>query len=152
MHMKGKSWANLVAGNTFAARGMRLTYVASMIQNGEKIVELQQAEIEKKTEKWKMAVILYAVGDTPSIGAIERFIASQWNFVAKPKVYYHNDGFFVVKFRSVEESNEVLYSGPCTINSKSVITKVWTPDFDFKEEVLKILPLWVKLPNLPLNC
>nr|XP_016506612.1 PREDICTED: uncharacterized protein LOC107824383 [Nicotiana tabacum] len=113
---------------------MWLTYVAPMIQNGEKIVELQQAEIEKKTEKWKMAVILYAVGDTPSIGAIERFIASQWNFVAKPKVYYHNDGFFVVKFRSVEESNEVLYSGPCTINSKSVITKVWTPDFDFKEE------------------
>lgn len=69
MHMKGKSWANLVAGNTFAARGMRLTYVASMIQNGEKIVELHQAEIEKETEEWKMTVILYVVGDTP--GAIK---------------------------------------------------------------------------------
>lgn len=79
----GNFWANLVAGNTFVARGMGLTYVAPMIQNGEKIVELQQAEVEKETEKWKMAVILYVVRDTLSIGAIERFITSQWNFIAK---------------------------------------------------------------------
>lgn len=72
--------------------------------------------------------------------------------MSKLKVYYHNDGFFVVKFRSVEEWNEVLYSGPCTINSKSVITRAWTGNFDFNEEVLKTIPLWVKLPNLPLNC
>ncbi|XP_075110496.1 uncharacterized protein LOC142181498 [Nicotiana tabacum] len=148
----GKSWANLVARNTFAARGMGLSFVAPVIQNREKIIELQQDEIEKEIEKWKMAVILYVVGDTPSIGAIERFIASQWNFVSRPKVYYHNDGFFVVKFRNVEERNEVLYSGSCTINNKPIITKAWTTDFDFNEEVLKTLPLWVKLPNLPLNC
>ncbi|XP_019246473.1 PREDICTED: uncharacterized protein LOC109226128 [Nicotiana attenuata] len=95
---------------------------------------------------------MYVVGDTPSIGAIERFIASQWNFVSKPKVYYHNDGFFVVRFKNEEERNEVLYSGPCTIQNRPVITKAWTTDFDFNEEVLKTLPLWVKLPNLPLNC
>ncbi|XP_010693202.1 uncharacterized protein LOC104906181 [Beta vulgaris subsp. vulgaris] len=33
-----------------------------------------------------------------------------------------------------------------------MIVKPWTPDFSFKEEVLKIIPIWVKLPNLPLNC
>lgn len=76
-----------------------------MIQNGEKIVELQQEEVEKETEKWRKAVIMYVVGDTPSIGAVERFIAFQWNFVTKPKVYYHNEGFFVVKFSSIEERN-----------------------------------------------
>ncbi|XP_009767593.1 uncharacterized protein [Nicotiana sylvestris] len=149
---KGKSWANLVVGNTFAARGMRLSFVAPVIQNGEKIVELQNEEIEKEAEKWKTSVIMYVVGVTPSIRAIERFIASQWNFVAKPKVYHHNDGFFVVRFKNEEERNEVLYSGPCTIQNRPVITKAWTTDFDFNEEVLKTLPLWVKLPNLPLNC
>ncbi|XP_019232866.1 PREDICTED: uncharacterized protein LOC109213514 [Nicotiana attenuata] len=131
---------------------MGLTYVPPMIQNGEKIVELQQEEVEKETEKWKMAVIMYVVRDTPSIGAVERFIAFKWNFVTKPKVYYRNEGYFVVKFSSIEERNEVLYSGPSTINSRPVITKAWAPDFDFEEEVLKTLPLWVKLPNLHLNC
>ncbi|XP_009774607.1 uncharacterized protein [Nicotiana sylvestris] len=149
---EGKSWANLVTGNTFAARGMGLSFVAPVIQNGEKIVELQKEEIEKEAEKWKITVIMYVVGDTPSIGAIERFIASQWNFVLKPKVYYHNDGFFVVRFKNEEEMNEVLYSGSCTIQNRPVITEAWTTDFDFNEEVLKTLSLWIKLPNLPLNC
>lgn len=29
--------------------------------------------------------------------------------------------------------------------------KSWTPEFNFKEEILTTIPLWIKLPNLPLN-
>lgn len=28
----------------------------------------------------------------------------------------------------------------------------WTPNFDFDKEVLNVIPIWVKLPNMPLNC
>ncbi|XP_056691905.1 uncharacterized protein [Spinacia oleracea] len=28
----------------------------------------------------------------------------------------------------------------------------WVADFNFYEEALKVIPLWVKFPNLPLNC
>ncbi|KAJ8536945.1 hypothetical protein K7X08_035346 [Anisodus acutangulus] len=38
------------------------------------------------------------------------------------------------------------------INSKPVIVKPWSADFSFKDEVLKVIPLWVKFPNPPLNC
>lgn len=115
-------------------------------------MELQQAEVEIATKKWKVAIILYVVGDTPSIGAVERFIAAQWNFVSKPKVYYHNDGYFVIRFNNLEERNEVRYSGPYMINNKPIITKAWPADFSFNDEVLKTIPVWVRLPNLPLNC
>ncbi|XP_075096595.1 uncharacterized protein LOC142174657 [Nicotiana tabacum] len=30
--------------------------------------------------------------------------------------------------------------------------KAWTPDFNLHDEVLRTIPLWVKFPNLPLNC
>lgn len=30
--------------------------------------------------------------------------------------------------------------------------KPWTPEFDFNEKILSIIPLWIKLPNLSLNC
>ncbi|KAK4727179.1 hypothetical protein R3W88_032096 [Solanum pinnatisectum] len=33
-----------------------------------------------------------------------------------------------------------------------MIIKPWAHDFNLKEEVLRTIPLWVKLPNLPLNC
>ncbi|KAK4729776.1 hypothetical protein R3W88_022764 [Solanum pinnatisectum] len=38
------------------------------------------------------------------------------------------------------------------INYKPVILKQWTTSFNFEYEVLKVIPQWVRFPNLPLNC
>ena len=46
----------------------------------------------------------------------------------------------------------MLYSGPHLFYGKPMIVKSWTPLFDFKQEILQIVSIWVKLPNLPLNC
>ncbi|XP_070037188.1 uncharacterized protein [Nicotiana tomentosiformis] len=51
----------------------------------------------------------------------------------------------------MEDKNEVLYSGPHTMGTKSIILKSWSTDFNFYDEVLKTIPLWVSFPNLPLN-
>lgn len=96
--------------------------------------------------------MMYAVGSTLSIGAVELFIASQWNFIQKPKVFLHNESYFVVRFINVAEKEEVLCKGPYTMFSKPVIIKPWSPEFSFKKEVLRTIPFWVKLPDLPLNC
>lgn len=32
------------------------------------------------------------------------------------------------------------------------MSSTWTHDFDFQKEVLTEIPLWLKLPNLPLSC
>lgn len=99
--------------------------------------------MEKETEKWQNAIILYVVGNTPTIGALERFVASQWNFVAKPMIFYHNKGYFVIKFTNMEDRDAILFSVPHTIGNKPIITKVWTPDFNFKDEILKTISLCV---------
>ncbi|XP_019253821.1 PREDICTED: uncharacterized protein LOC109232507 [Nicotiana attenuata] len=108
--------------------------------------------MEEENEKWKKAVVIYVIGAAPSIGTIERFIASNWNFAAKPRIFYHNEGYFVVLFHTIEDKNEVLYTGPHTIGNKPIILKSWTAEFNFYDEVLKEIPLWVSFPNLPLNC
>lgn len=77
-----------MTGNKFAAREMSLSYIAPTIHNRGKIVELYKDEIQKGTDKWKMVVILYVVGDSPTIGAIERLTAVHWNFMAKSKVFF----------------------------------------------------------------
>ncbi|KAG5576040.1 hypothetical protein H5410_056174 [Solanum commersonii] len=102
------------------AKGMSLNYVNPIMRNGEHVIELKKEEIEKATEKWKQALILYVVGESPTIAAIERYIALQVNTVSKPKVYYHNDGYFLVKFASVDDRNEVLYSRPHMLNNKPI--------------------------------
>lgn len=93
--------------------------------------------MEKEAEKWKQAVILYVVGDTPTVRSLKRFIATQWNFILKPKVLYHDDCYFSIRFNSMEDRDAVLYFGPHNISNKPVITKVWSPEFNFNDEILK---------------
>lgn len=42
-------WKNLFVGNKLASRGMSLNFMAPIIQNDEKIVELSKLEQEKET-------------------------------------------------------------------------------------------------------
>nr|XP_009770224.1 PREDICTED: uncharacterized protein LOC104220956 [Nicotiana sylvestris] len=147
----GRSWAGLLQDNKLAAKGMDLTYIPPVIQEGEVVVQILEEDIAEEKQKWNRALIMYVVGNTPTIGAIERFVAAQWGKVRKPKVLYHSDGYFTILLNSVEERDEVLMNGPYTMNSRPIILKAWAEGFDFNEEVLKTIPLWVKFPKLPLN-
>nr|XP_016472761.1 PREDICTED: uncharacterized protein LOC107794748 [Nicotiana tabacum] len=147
-----QSWANVVVGNKLAMKGMNLQYIAPTVQNGEKIAKLEIEDVELETEKSSSAIVLYVIGETPTIGAMDRFLTSVGKFSVKPQIFYHNEGYFVIRFTNLEERDQVLYSGPHTINNKPMIMKVWSDDFNVHDEVLKTIPLWVRFPNLPINC
>ncbi|KAH0748640.1 hypothetical protein KY290_027872 [Solanum tuberosum] len=55
----------------------------------------------------------------------------------KPKIYYLNEGYFVIRFGSLDNRNKALYVGPQLM----IIIKAWTPEFDFAKEALKTTPL-----------
>lgn len=52
----------------------------------------------------------------------------------------------------LEDKNEILFSSPYTFNSTPIITKDWTPNFNFHEAIMRVVPPWIRFPNLPLNC
>lgn len=58
----------------------------------------------------------------------------------------------MIQLSNIEERDSVLYSGPHLFYGKPMIVKQWTSNFDFHQEILKVVPVWVKFPNLPLNC
>ncbi|XP_019267318.1 PREDICTED: uncharacterized protein LOC109244650 [Nicotiana attenuata] len=132
-------------------KGMNLQFIAPIVQNGEKMVKLEADDVEQETEKWKNAIVIYVIGESPSIGAMDRFVNSMGKYSAKPQIYYHNEDYFIIRFSSIEERDQVLYSGPHTINNRPIIMKAWSEEFNLHDEVLKTIPLWVKLPNLPVN-
>ncbi|KAG5572056.1 hypothetical protein H5410_061822 [Solanum commersonii] len=120
--------------------------------DGEKVVEIFPEDIAQDNEKWVPSIVVYMVGTASSIGALERFIMVQETFSTKPIILYHIDGYFVVRFANEEERDMVLCLGPHQLLRRPFIMKPWVPEFNFKEEILTTIPLWVKLPNLPLNC
>ena len=97
-------------------------------------------------------MILCVVGQTPSTGIVTRFIEQTWNNVAEPTVFLHEKSYFLIKLAILEDRNEILYSGPHMLNSRPMIIKAWSPSFDFQAKVLRVIPLWVRLYNLLLNC
>lgn len=108
--------------------------------------------MDSLTEKWLTSLVLYVVGDTPTIASIKRYIIAHWNHVGVPNVFLHDAGYFVIQFSCIADKNDILCGGPYMFFNRPIILKPWPPDFNFYEEVLKVIPLLIKLPNLPLNC
>lgn len=46
----------------------------------------------------------------------------------------------------------IMCLGPHNLNNIPVMIKPWTSKFNFNDEVLKTVPLWIKLLNLSFNC
>ncbi|KAF3665284.1 putative protein DOWNSTREAM OF FLC-like [Capsicum annuum] len=126
-----------------------------------KTPDAMETSMMNKAESWHKGVqtlekpsgsSCVEVISNPTIAAVERYIEMNWNYIAKPKVYYHNDGYFLVKFGSAEDRDKVMYEGPHMMDNKPIIIKAWEPEFDLSKKVLQTIPIWVKFPNLSLNC
>ncbi|KAL2937555.1 Heterogeneous nuclear ribonucleoprotein 27C, partial [Bienertia sinuspersici] len=146
------TWSSVVKGSDLTKKGGALRFIPPVLKEGKKVAQLQKSELEAWVEKWATIVILYVVGETLHLLRLRRFFANTWNQVSTFTVFHHDKGFFVVKFASMEDQNSILYFGPHTLFGKPIIVKPWTFNFNFKEEVLKVIPLWVTLSNPPLHC
>nr|XP_033511710.1 uncharacterized protein LOC117276494 [Nicotiana tomentosiformis] len=81
---------------------------------------------------------------------MDNYVTNVWNFVVKPKILYHNEGYYIFQFQSIENRDLVLHVEPYTYHNKPFILQHWKIDFYFNPECLSIIPLWVKFPGLPL--
>lgn len=144
-----EEWSDLFMGS-LTSKGMKLEYLTPGVEEGTKVAKLEAEDVDNK--KWSNSMIFYVIGMKPTLAAVYRFVSYNWNYVSKPKIFMHDDGYFIISFESAKDLHEILYSGPHMFFGKPTITKIWSPNFNLHEEVLKSVPLWVKLPNLPLNC
>ncbi|XP_021863540.2 uncharacterized protein [Spinacia oleracea] len=145
-------WKHLFVGSKMASKGAELGFINPLVKDGRKVAQLQQKELDSMADKWQAAIVMYVVGDSPTIAFVKRFMAAVWSNMTQPQVFYHDEGYFILKFANVEDKNTIVAGGPYTFYGKPVIIKPWVANFNFYEEVLKVIPLWVKFPNLPLNC
>ncbi|XP_058774501.1 uncharacterized protein LOC131648792 [Vicia villosa] len=96
------------------------------------------------------ALIMYAIGEPLSMNAVKKFMTNTWNFVALPELFYNQEGYFLIKFNTREDKDSLLLIGPYTIYRKPMFLHEWTPEFQLKDDLLRVLPLWVIFPQLPL--
>lgn len=84
------------------------------------------------------------------MNALKGFMMKQWNFVKLPNMLYNEEGYFILRFHSIQEKEDVLMKGPYTIHKIPMLLRDWKPDFSLKKDMLRTIPIWIKLPQLPL--
>ncbi|XP_021734954.1 uncharacterized protein LOC110701649 [Chenopodium quinoa] len=146
-----EEWKDLFKGK-LNAKGTSLSFIAPEIRDGKSIAKLSSVDICEGNKKWGNAIIFYVVGYSPTISAVSKFVVDNWSNIVKPYIFWHDEGYFIINLKSVDDKNAILGSGPHMFFGKPAIVKARSDKFDFHAEILRTIPLWVKIPNLPLNC
>jgi hypothetical protein len=121
------------------------------VVNSEIEVVIEEADTVSEIQFWQNSLILYVLGAELSMHLVKNFMMKTWNHIQLPDMYFHDDGYFILRFRSMGDMDSVLMNGPYTIRGMPLLLKEWKPGFDMKKDMLRTLPIWVKLPKLPLD-
>jgi hypothetical protein len=148
---KRKLWVDVVADNRNPSKGLSMQYVAPTVTSEGIEITIDEEDVESEVRYWESSLILYAMGEDLSMNMVKTFMEKMWNFVKLPDMHYHDDGYFILRFKTVEDRDLVLQRGPYTLRNIPLMLKEWKVDFDLKRDMLRTMPLWVKLPKLPLH-
>ncbi|XP_058749946.1 uncharacterized protein LOC131622954 [Vicia villosa] len=148
---KKKLWVDIISGNRLPTNGLTIEFIPPTIVEGEMEVEIVEEDIVSEIMFWDSTLIMYALGKELSMNAVKNFMSKFWDFVQLPSMFYHEEGYFLLKFHSTQDRDQVQIKGPYSIHGVPMVLKEWHPEFDFKKDMLRTLPIWVKLPNLPLH-
>ncbi|XP_058776662.1 uncharacterized protein LOC131650983 [Vicia villosa] len=146
-----KLWVDVISGNRTPENGLPIEFSAPNLVDGELQGEIEEDDVFDEKCDWEAALIMYAIGKDLSMHTVKQFMERMWNFVQLPLMYYHDEGYFILKFKDIEDRDKVLMKGSYTIHNVSMILKEWDSEFDFKRDSLRTLPIWIKLPQLPLH-
>ena len=90
----------------------------------------------------------------PSPKSVEDWSQRNWKPLIKDDVksYFVGKGFFVFVFENLEDRSLIFRNGPYFMGPQGLYLNKWSPDFDPTQDVPSAVPVWVRLPHLPLHC
>lgn len=93
-HAKGTR-TSLFAGNRKAENSMNLTYIPPQIANGSVVAQIDKSETEIEELKWRRALIVYAIGETPGYNMMVQYVQQKWSGVVMPKIFLHDERYCI---------------------------------------------------------
>ncbi|XP_009796077.2 uncharacterized protein LOC107828811 [Nicotiana tabacum] len=143
--------ADVVKGNRTVQQGLQLNIYPPEVRDGVKVVKLNQKKIEQQYQKWESTLIGYVIGGNPTFKEMLKFAYEVWNSVTTPTVLLHDDGYFIFIFESIEDKMHIVAKGLYTFNNRAIVLKNWELNFELDKEPMRVMPLWVTFPGLPIQ-
>jgi hypothetical protein len=81
-----------------SSRGEMESFRTPPVVTQQPIGDVRTNETEIESAKWASSLILYVIGETPTIKDLNTDIANQWKVSHPPEIFYHSEGYFVIRF------------------------------------------------------
>jgi len=94
------------------------------------------------------ALICRFNGFWPRSYDLHNWIYTNWTIDCQ--ILLCSKGFFTVQFEKQEDCQKVITQGPWFWGRAGLFLTPWFPEFDANSMVVTKMPVWVRLPNLPL--
>lgn len=138
------TFSSLFAENRSPSQGYKLQ---NLEQQGD-VILLDDEDIDDLSEAFGFALIGYIAGKSTGKQAIIQCCKS-WN--VNHQLHFHSSGWIVIKFDNEIDRNAVLEKGPYIIYGRPFLLKIMPELFDFNDLEFTKVPVWVQIPNLPLQ-
>lgn len=131
-----KLWVDVLSDNRNSTKGLTMEYVPPNMADGEIEIEIEEKDIESEMLYWDSTLILYALGGEISMNMLKHYMERMWNFMQLPDMVYHEEGYFILNFRSHSDNGAVMMTGPYTLRNMPLLIRDWKPGFSLKEDML----------------
>ncbi|KAJ0669380.1 hypothetical protein HanPI659440_Chr17g0700501 [Helianthus annuus] len=124
------------------------------MESAEKVdgadVVIPLSSVQQVTDRYANTLFGYFLGKRLAFPVVDYFAKNNWAKYGLSRLMMNANGFFFFKFTSKEGMNQMLEDGPWLIRSVPIILKEWSPSIKMEKEDINVVPVWVKMHDVPL--
>lgn len=117
--------------------------------NEDSILVIEEEDTYRVEDMCRHCLLGFFAGRFPVLKAV-RSLVDKWN--SECEILPHQSGWVIFKFQDKAKLERVLAGGPYFIYGRTLLLHSIPENFCFQEEDYSIVPSWVQLHNLPLQC
>ncbi|KAK1278990.1 hypothetical protein QJS04_geneDACA020178 [Acorus gramineus] len=128
-----------------------LKFFDPILEDQDPLAVIDDEDCAEALDYWSNCVVGYIIGTVPVYTPFLQFLKRLWKLKGEIKLLLRGNGFFLIKFFLPEDMQMVLEGGPWTMANRPFIMRKWTPDSQMEQARLSSIPVWVRIPYLPLH-
>lgn len=90
---------DIISENRNPAKRQAIKYVAPTVVNGGVEIVNDDEDVASELKFWENTLIVYVIGEDISMHTMKNFMMKTWNFVLLQDFYYHEEGYFILRFK-----------------------------------------------------
>lgn len=114
------------------------------------VVEIPAHDLDKVEDSWGFCLIGYFPARFPRKAVAVQQLCDSWNVSCSFEV--HSSGWLIFRFNNEKDRQGVLIAGPFFVFRRPLLLKNMPEFFKFNDHEIRRVPVWIKLPCLPLEC